>query len=268
MIASVKPPAGSPTGTPLAIHLVMDSPGYIILSRLSSQLRAQSLAAHNLANADTPGFRATRPVFAEHPAMQRAGHHPRGGREVDYSWDRASWRDQRQGPITRTGNPLDVALAGEGYFALETPRGERFTRAGRFTIGADGRLLDHAGHAVLNQAGNPIAISPGDSNIQIRGDGSIRSDNGEIGKLRVVRFANDQALRAEGDRLFDAAGQQPEQVLQPGVVQGAVEGSNVQSITELTRMMAEVREFQFATQFAEREGERIQTAVERILRRR
>ncbi|MBC7433724.1 MAG: flagellar biosynthesis protein FlgF, partial [Rubritepida sp.] len=64
------------------------------------------------------------------------------------------------------------------------------------------------------------------------------------------------------------AGQQPEQIARPGVMQGAVEGSNVQSITELTRMMAEVREFQFATQFAEREGERIQTAVERILRRR
>ena len=235
----------------------MDSPGYIILSRLGAQMRAQSMTANNLANADTPGFRATRPIFAEHPALQRQGQHPRGGREVDYSWDRASWRDEAQGPITRTGNPLDVALAGEG-----------FTRAGRFTIGADGRLLDHNSYAVLNEAGNPIAISPGDTNIQIRGDGSIRSDNGEIGRLRVVRFANNQTLMAEGDRLFDAAGQQPEQIARPGVMQGAVEGSNVQSITELTRMMAEVREFQFATQFAEREGERIQTAVERILRRR
>ena len=246
----------------------MDSPGYIILSRLSAQMRAQSLTANNLANADTPGYRATRPVFAEHPALQRTGQHPRGGREVDYSWDRSTWRDEQPGSISRTGNPLDVALAGEGYFAVDTPRGERFTRAGRFTIGADGRLLDHAGNAVLNEGGNPIAVSPGDTQIEIKGDGTIRSENGEIGRLRVVRFANNQTLVAEGDRLFDAAGQQPEQVAQPGVVQGAVEGSNVQSITELTRMMAEVREFQFATQFAEREGERIQTAVERILRRR
>ncbi len=246
----------------------MDSPGYIVLSRLGAQMRAQSLTAHNLANADTPGFRATRPVFAEHPAIQRMGQHPRGGREVDYSWDRASWRDERAGAISRTGNPLDVALAGEGYFAVDTPRGERFTRAGRFTIGGDGRLLDHSGNAVLNEAGNPIAVSPGDTSIEIKGDGTIRSENGEIGRLRVVRFADNQALVSEGDRLFDAAGQQPEPVAQPGVVQGAVEGSNVQSITELTRMMAEVREFQFATQFAEREGERIQTAVERILRRR
>jgi len=246
----------------------MDSPGYIILSRMNAQLRTQSLVAHNLANADTPGYRATRPVFAEHPALQRGAPRIPGLREVDYTWDRASWRDETAGPISRTGNPLDVAIVGEGYFAVETPRGERFTRAGRFTIGADGRLVDQAGHAVLNVGGNPIAISPGDSRIEIMGDGSIRSENGEIGKLRVVRFANNQTLRSEGDRLFDAAGQQPEAIARPGLVQGAVEGSNVQSIVELTRMMAEVREFQFATQFAEREGERIQTAVDRILRKR
>ncbi len=246
----------------------MDSPGYVILSRLSAQLRSQNLVAHNLANADTPGYRATRPVFAEHPALQRDRSRIPGSREVDYSWDRATWRDETAGPITRTGNPLDVAISGDGYFAVDTPRGERFTRAGRFTIGADGRLVDQGGNAVLGESGNPIAISPGDTRIEIRGDGSIRSENGDIGKLRVVRFANNQTLRTEGDRLYDAAGQQPDSVARPTVVQGAVEGSNVQSVVELTRMMAEVREFQLATQFADREGDRIQTAVERILRKR
>lgn len=246
----------------------MDSPGYIILSRMNAQLRSQSLAAHNLANADTPGYRATRPVFAEHPALQRDTRRIPGAREVDYTWDRATWRDETAGPITRTGNPLDVAISGEGYFAVDTPRGERFTRAGRFTISPDGRLVDQAGHAVMNDAGNPIAISPGDTRIEIRGDGSIRSENGEIGRLRLVRFGNNQSLRGEGDRLFDAAGQQPDPIARPALVQGAVEGSNVQSVIELTRMMAEVREFQLATQFSEREGERLQTAVERILRKR
>lgn len=246
----------------------MDSPGYIILSRMNAQLRSQNLVAHNLANADTPGYRATRPVFAEHPALQRDSRRIPGLREVDYTWDRATWRDEAAGPISRTGNPLDVAISGEGYFAVETPRGERFTRAGRFTISPEGRLVDQGGNPVLNAAGNPIAISPGDTRIEIMGDGAIRSENGEIGRLRVVRFANNQTLRSEGDRLFDPAGQQPEPIARPGLVQGAVEGSNVQSIIELTRMMAEVREFQFATQFAEREGERIQGAVDRILRKR
>ena len=243
----------------------MDNPGYIILARLASQQRAGQYAAQNLANADTPGYRATRPIFAEH--LDRDA---RGGvaRQVAYSWDRASWRDLAPGPLQATGNPLDVALGGEGYFAVETPRGERFTRAGRFSIGGEGRLEDAQGNAVLGAEGRPIAIGPADTRIEILGDGTIRSENGVLGRIRVVRFADEQALRAEGDRLFDAAGQAPEDVARPAVVQGSLEGSNVQAIREMTRMMEELREFQMATQFLEREGERQQSAVERLLRRR
>lgn len=238
----------------------MDTPGYIILSRLSAQQRASQYAAQNLANADTPGYRATRPVFAEHLG--------RGGRATGFSWDRASWRDTTPGALQPTGNPLDVALAGDGFFAVDTPRGERFTRAGRFAIGADGTLADSQGNPVLGAEGRPIAVSPGDTRIEILGDGTIRSENGVLGRLRVVRFADAQALRAEGDRLFDAAGQAPEEHARPAVVQGSLEGSNVQAVVEMTRMMEELREFQMASQFLEREGERQQSAVERLLRRR
>jgi len=246
----------------------MDSPSYIILSRLTSQLRASQVTAHNLANADTPGFRASRPIFAEHLARQGRVEGPRAGREVAYAWDRATWRDTDPGPITRTGNPLDIAISGEGYFAVDTPRGERFTRAGRFAMGADGQLVDHHGHPVLNANGQPIAIAPNDTQIEIAGDGTIRSENGILGRIRLVRFEDDQALRAEGGRLFDAAGQEPQEVAQPRMVQGAVEGSNVVSVLEVTRMMAELREFQMAAQFLERESERQQAAVDRLLRRR
>jgi len=151
---------------------------------------------------------------------------------------------------------------------VETPRGERYTRAGRFAIGQDGRLLDHQGNAVLNANSQAIAIAPGDTRIEIQGDGTIRSANGVLGRLRVVRFDNEQALRAEGDRHFDAAGETPEDIARPSVVQGAVEGSNVQSVLEMTRMMAELREFQMASQFLEREGDRQQSAIDRLLRRR
>ncbi len=243
----------------------MDNPGYIIMSRLASQQRASQYTAQNLANADTPGYRATRPVFAEHLDRDARG---AAERDIGYSWDRATWRDLSPGSVQATGNPLDAALSGEGYFAVETPRGERFTRAGRFSIGAEGRLEDAQGNAVLGAEGRPIAIGPADTRIEILGDGTIRSENGVLGRIRVVRFADEQALRAEGDRLFDAAGQAPEDMPRPGVVQGSLEGSNVQSIREMTRMMEELREFQMASQFLEREGERQQSAVERLLRRR
>jgi flagellar basal-body rod protein FlgF len=246
----------------------MDSPGYVILSRLTLQSRATQVLANNVANADTPGFRAQRPIFGEFVARQEAAAAPPGGRPVHFVQDRATWRDMQQGPMQATGNPLDLAITGEGYFAVETPRGERFLRAGRFSLGEAGRIVDMEGHPLLNAEGAPLAVAPNDTRIEVAGDGTIRSENGVIGRLRVVRFDNPQALLAEGDRLFDARGEQAQPVERPGIRQGVLEGSNVNAILEMTRLTAELREFQFAAQFAEREGERLSTAVERILRRR
>ena len=243
----------------------MDTPGYVILSRLGAQQRATQVLANNLANADTPGFQAQRPIFARFLPPPGAASR---GQDIAYSVDRATWRETRSGPLTTTGNPLDVALRGDGFFAVENPAGEeRFTRAGRFTLGQDGRLVDAEGNAVLDTRGAPITLGPGDSRIEIQGDGTIRSENGVIGQLRVVRFEAPQRLRAEGDRLF-AADEPPLPMDRPGVVQGAVEGSNVSPVMEMVRMTEEVREFQNAVNFADREGERLQSAVERILRKR
>lgn len=245
----------------------MDTPGYVILSRLGAQLRATEVLAHNIANADTPGFRAHRPVFAAQVEAQRGVGGHSSGRSVAYALDRATWREGGPGPIGATGNPLDIALRGEGWFVLETPGGERYTRAGRFTLDADRRITDAEGRAVLGEAGTPIGFAANDTRIEIQGDGTVRSENGVVGRLRVVRFANEQAMKAEGDSLF-ASEEAPAPVERPNVVQGAIEGSNVSPVIEMVRLTAELREFQFATQFAEREGERLSGAVERILKRR
>jgi flagellar basal-body rod protein FlgF len=245
----------------------MDGPGYVMLSRLALQPRATEVLAHNLANADAPGYRASRMVFGAHLDRQRGTAAAAGGAPVAYAEDRATCRELAPGAVQRTGNPLDIAITGDGFFAVETPRGERYTRAGRFTIGADGRIADMEGHAVLDVEGRPIQLAAGDTRIEVLGDGTLRSENGVIARLRVVAFDDPQRLRAEGDRLF-AADDPPRAVDQPGLVQGAVEGSNVRPILEMTRLTAELREFQLAAQFVEREGERLSTAVERILRRR
>jgi flagellar basal-body rod protein FlgF len=245
----------------------MDSPGYVVLSRLALQPRAMEVLAHNIANADTPGFRAQRMVFGTHLDRQRGTAAPPGGASVAYAEDRATWRETSPGALQRTANPLDIAIAGEGFFVVETPRGERYTRAGRFALDANQRVVDVEGHPVLDVEGRPIVIAAGDTRIEVQGDGTVRSENGVIARLRVVRFDDPQQLRAEGDRLF-AADAPPLPVERPALVQGAVEGSNVQPVIELTRLMAQLREFQFAAQFVEREGERLSSAVERILRRR
>ncbi len=241
----------------------MDSPGYIVLSRLVAQQRTAAVTAHNIANADTPGFRAARPVFGAVLDRQMGG-------RVAFTQDRATWRDAGAGPLARTGNPLDLAIAApDGFFAVETPRGERFTRAGRLTLDAGGRISDAEGNAVLGADGRPIALGAGDTRIEVLGDGTVRSENGVLGRLRLVRFDDPQRLLAEGDRLMAAPPDLPPRAVErPGVIQGAVEGSNVRPIAELTRMTEETRQFQMAAQMAEREGERLGTAVERILRRR
>jgi flagellar basal-body rod protein FlgF len=108
------------------------------------------------------------------------------------------------GPLQTTGNKLDVAIDGEGFFVVETPNGERYTRAGRFSIGANGRLVDQEGNAVLDSRNRPISFSAQDTQIEITKSGTIQSENGEIARLQVVRFEKPQNLLGEGNRLFDA----------------------------------------------------------------
>lgn len=248
----------------------MDSPGYIVLSRLVAAQRMTAVTANNIANADTAGFRAHRPLFGAVLERQADADAPRGGRDLAFAQDRATWREQNPAPLQRTGNPLDLALGDQdGFFAVQTPRGERFTRAGRFTLDVGGRVVDPDGNAVLTAEGRPLAIEPGAGSIEIRGDGTVSTENGPVGRLRVVRFDDVQKLRAEGDRNFAAPDDMPPRAVdRPGIVQGTMEGSNVRPVLELTRLTDEMRHFQIVSQMAEREGERLGTAVERILRRR
>ncbi len=248
----------------------MDSPSYISLSRLVAQQRATAVTANNIANMETPGFRAGRPVFGTVLERQQGADAPNGGQEMAFAQDRATWRAPNPGAMASTGNPLDVAIAApEGYFVLETPAGERFTRAGRFTLDAEGRITDSDGNALLGTNGAPLRLAPGESRITILGDGTLRTENGDNGTLRIVRFPNPQRLVPEGDRLMAAPDDmRPEPLDRPGLIQGTVEGSNVNAISEITRMTEEMREFQFVSQMVEREGERMGSAVDRILRRR
>jgi flagellar basal-body rod protein FlgF len=248
----------------------MDSPGYIVLSRLVAAQRATAVTAHNMANADTPGYRAHRPLFGAVLERQLWADAPRGGRDLAFAQDRATWRDATPAPLNRTGNPLDLALADqEAFLAVQTLRGERYTRAGRFTLDGAGGVVDAEGNAVLGAGGQPLRLEPNTTRIEIRGDGTVVTENGPAGQLRVVRFADLQRLTAEGDRNFAAPEDMPpEPVAAPGVVQGAVEGSNVRPVLEMTRLTDDMRHFQLVAQMAEREGERLGSAVERILRRR
>lgn len=245
----------------------MDLPGYVVLSRLVAQRRATDVLATNMANADTPAFKASQTIFTTQMAGQD-GMGIMGGKPLAYSQDRATWRDFSPGALQRTGNPLDVALSNEGFFAVQTPNGERYTRAGRFALSPENGVVDSDGNPVLTDAG-PLVLPPNSTRIEITGDGSVSTEAGPAGRLKVVNFERTQDLQAEGSRLYAASPEaRPEPVQRPAVVQGSVEGSNVKPVLEMVRLTAEMREFQFAAQFIEKDGERLQTAVDRILKRR
>ena len=241
----------------------MDNITNIALSRLAAQTRAMDVVANNLANASTPGYRAERTVFADWLMREPAGAEPQGGRIVAFTQTRATYREQTEGSLTQTGNPLDLALSGNGWFSVQTDAGTRLTRAGRFTLQKDGSITDEAGHNLLDTNGQKFTLSPADTDLTVKADGSLSSQNGPLGQIGIVVPNDPNRLTAEGGRLFRAdVATAP--VARPKVLQGAVEDSNVQPIAEITRMMTTERDFQFVTQMVEAEGTRRQSAIDKI----
>jgi flagellar basal-body rod protein FlgF len=241
----------------------MDNINNIALSRLSAQQHAMEIVAGNLANMNTPGYRAERMVFADWLVREPAGTEPKGGRMLAFTQTRATYRDGAEGTLTQTGNPLDLALSGEGWFTVQTANGTRLTRAGRFTLQNDGAITDEAGNPLLDTSGQPMKLSPADTELTVKADGTLRSQNGVIGQIGVVKPNDANRITAEGGRLF-RADVPTTQVTRPKMLQGVVEDSNVQPISEIVRMISTDRDFQFVSQMVEAEGQRRQSAIDKI----
>jgi flagellar basal-body rod protein FlgF len=244
----------------------MDNTTTIALSRLMAQQRALDVAADNMANANTPGYKEERVQFSDWISRQNGTDTARLERSFAYVQDRATYRDQRDGTLTMTANPLDLAISGNGYFTVGTPGGPRLTRAGRFQLQPSGTIADNDGNRLLDTNGQPIQLSPADTQISVAADGTISSENGQIGKIGIVQPADLNQMQAEGSRLF-SANSLTTPVASPKIVQGAVEDSNVQPIRELTAMMNELREFQFTTQFLQGESDLSTQAIQKLLSR-
>lgn len=236
----------------------MENSGYIALSR-QGVLRTQlDVVAHNLANMNTPAFRGEDTLFAEYLKKVE------GGEKLSFVQDLAVVRDLKPGQMTRTENPLDLAISGEGYFAVETEFGERYTRNGVLQLDPDGRLTTSRGHAVLGEVGGAIVIPPDSGSISVARDGTISTADGQIGKLRLVRFDNEQALQRLADGLYDAMDQEPRPDEDSEIVQGMIEGSNVQGVLEMTKMIKVMRSYQSVSGFANQEHELQRRAIQEL----
>ncbi len=217
---------------------------YSALSGAIAQQRALDVVANNVANAGTVGYRADTLAFREAVSREAGGPNPDGLRYVSVAQQAT---DQSNGPLIQTDNPLDLALQGDGLFALQTDSGVRYTRAGSFRLDPEGVLRSPGGHALL--AANPtdpnqpeIRVPVQTSEILVGTDGTVRADGQEIGRVRIERFA-DGALEKQGLTLY-AARQPGEAVTDVQVSQGYLEGANVSPVGGMNELISASRAFE------------------------
>lgn len=217
------------------------------------------VAANNLANANTTGFRKRVAAAKSFPDVElvrvegkqagpfsRSGTMPIGGVSASVVLS-STLSDSAPGEICRTGNPLDCAIEGEGFFRLSDENGNIFfTRAGNFTLDSEGRLVNPSG-LLVNGEGGPIEIGEATS-VSIREDGAVIADGDEVERIALVRFENPSLMRQIGSNLML---QTPDSGLPEGVaeedvalVSEALEGSNVNIVEEMTRMIEASRAYE------------------------
>jgi flagellar basal body rod protein FlgG len=224
-----------------------------IFSAMSGSLAAQTrldALANNLANANTAGFKAERVL----QRAEKAGDvvPPPTAVATPVTRDHVL-TDFTQGPVSRTGNPLDVAITGDGFLVVRTDRGERLTRSGNLTLDGAGYLAASDGSRVQGTSGD-ISVPPQGGPIVIGSDGSIRAGEQRIGQLRIVRVEDPSQLVRESGTRFAPGAEAPADV-PPGrveVVQGAVEGANLAPVEGLVQLIETVRGFETYMRAAER----------------
>lgn len=237
----------------------METSGYAALSRLSGLKREMQVIANNIANANTTGYRQEGILFSEF--IQSADQ----GEKVAMSTARVRNTNFAQGTLDQTNGMFDFAIEGDGFFLIDTPQGQRLTRAGAFSPSAEGTLVTPDGHAVLDSGGAPVFIPPNAADLAVSSDGTISTEGRPIGQLGVV-LPNEPALMVrEGGVMFRADDGFTEATA-PRVLQGFVEQSNVDPILQISRMVEVQRAYEMGQSFLEREDERIRTAMKAFIK--
>ena len=240
----------------------MENTSIVALSRQTTLRRQLGVIANNLANMNTTGFKGGKMMFVEHLVRSRGGERVFGDK-IAYVRDIATVRDLSEGGIKGTGNPLDLAIHGDGYFAIETLTGEQYTRNGSFRLDDAGQLVTKNGDPVLSDGGEPFFFSPDETNIDISRDGTVSTSNGQLGRLRVVQFENQHALRETAGGMFTSEAA-PLDVENPQIVQNALESSNVEPIIEMTRLIETHRTYKSIQKLADAENERLKRMIREV----
>lgn len=237
----------------------MDNASYITLNRQSGLVKEMRTIANNLANAATSGYRSEGVVFSEFVRPIE------NGPSLSIGRGNVANTSFEQGALSQTGGAFDFAIEGDGFFVIETPVGERLTRAGAFSPNAEGDLVTYDGFRVLDSGGSPVFIPAGIGEVAVSSDGTLSAGGNPLGQLGVVTPNEPLKMIREDGVMFRAdAGYEP--ASDARVLQGFVEGANVNPLQQVARMIEVQRAYEMGQNFLQAEDERIRAAVKTLTR--
>jgi flagellar basal-body rod protein FlgF len=234
----------------------MDSIGYTTLNRQSGLMREMQVVANNIANISTTGFRREGVVFSEYVARLD------GDPSLSMAQAKTRSVDLQQAGLSTTGGTFDFAIQGDGFFQVSTPQGPRLTRAGSFTPSATGELVNMDGHQLLDGGGAPVFVPPDAGQISMAADGTLSANGVPLAKIGLWQPTDPLTLRHEGGTLFSASGMEPAEGAT--LMQGMLEDSNVEPVSEIARMIDVQRAYELGQTFLDREDARVRGVIQTL----
>jgi flagellar basal-body rod protein FlgF len=245
----------------------MDVISYVGLSHQRALERQMDLIANNIANASTAGYQREMMQFETFTDVME-GTALKSAAPVSFVLDFGVARDVTPGELSATGNPLDIGIVGQGYFTVQSAAGERlYTRNGHFLQDNEGYIATLGGARLLDESGQPMRIEAEDKSISVSGDGMVRSDTRDIGRIVIVRFDDAKQVERAGENLMRA---KPEATPRPvddvKLRGGMLENSNVQPIVEIAQMIALQRSYEQTSRLMDRMEDMRKRGIDRLSR--
>ena len=238
----------------------MENSIYVGLSRSIALQREMDTVSNNIANMNTPGFRAQYMMLEEYVEDPRGIEDP-----LSMVLDYGQYMSNKPGAMKLTSNPLDVGMQGPGFLSVQVGDETLYTRAGNLKTNVNGELVTAEGNPVLSAGGSPITVPEGSIEVRFAADGTVSNQDGQVGQMAITEFPNINELEPVGDALYRASeNANGTAAIETKIVQGVLEGSNVNPITEMTRMIDVHRAYQSTQRMLQNGHERQRTMIQRM----
>lgn len=237
----------------------MENAIYVGLSQQMALKRHMDIVANNLANMSTTAFKSVSPIFQEYVVDEAFRKD-----EISFVQDYGVFHDNSEGSISGTGRALDFAISGDGFFTVQTEAGVRYTRNGNFKLDPEGFITTSAGDFLLDERNSPIQVDLTNPDIEVAKDGTVNLGTEDTLKITLVKFDNIQDLKQIGNGYYRADDVDPEPSEGANILQGSLEGSNVNSVLEMTNMVQILRAYESAQKMLDAENEIQEMAIDKI----